>query len=113
MDFPDDAGAIPKRDPRGTKVFLRKSTWYEHICHNHPEMHNCLEEVLNTIIHPERIYSYREHRFSFRYSKKRGSFIMLIYKVSGKLGWVKTAYTVQNPYVEVEGYNRVYPVGRI
>jgi hypothetical protein len=113
VNFPDNAEAIPKKDPRGAKVFLRKTTWEEHICSNHPEMYNCLEEVLHTLMHPEKIYSYRDHRFSFRFSRKKGSFIMIIYKISGTLGWVKTAYTVQNPYGEVEGYNRVWPIGKI
>lgn len=110
MQWPDRRDAFPVVAPRGIKVFLKKSTWFDHVCSGHPEMHDCLEDVLKTIRYPDEVYDFQRHRYSFRYCLLRGTFIMLIYKVSGKLGWVKTAYTVLNPYLEVEGYNRVWPI---
>ena len=110
MNWPTQLDAIVRKMPRGTRVFLRKSTWFDHICANHPELESCLADVLNTLTHPESIYQCRNERYSFRYSQKRGSFIMLVYKISGTVGYVKTAYTLPNPYVEVEGLNRVWPI---
>lgn len=73
-------------------------------------MENHLGEVLDTIDQPDEVYYSQKHRYSFKYFPRRGIYLMLIYKVSGDVGYVKTAYIVPNPYVEVEGYNRVWPI---
>jgi len=91
-------------------VVLRKTTWFDHICLGHSEMHNCLGDVMATLERPEAVYAFKKERMSFRYSERKGSFIMLVYTVREHLGWVKTAYMVPNPYVEVEDYNRVWPI---
>lgn len=112
MPWPKHLKAIVKRTPRGIRVFLNKFTWFEHICGNHPEVRNRLADVLITLEHPDETYAFRKNRYSFRYFLKRGSFIMLIYRVApeGRLGRVKTAYCVVNPYLEVTGYSRVWPI---
>lgn len=110
MIWPKTKAALWRYTPRGIKVFLKKTTWYDHICRGHVEMNNSLEDVIRALERPEATHAFKRDRFSYCYSQRRGSFIMLVYKVSGRLGWVKTAYMVQNPYVEVEGYNRVWPI---
>jgi hypothetical protein len=113
MTWPLDKDAIYRFSPRGIKVFLRRSTWFEHICDGHPEMHNCLKDVLLTLEAPEMAYEDGPHGYNYRYSEKVGSFIMLIFRVSrtgARIGWVKTAYLTQNPYVEVSGMNKVWPI---
>ena len=111
MRWPRHLNAIVKRTPRGVRVFLNKTTWFDHICANHPEVRNRLSDVTKTLENPDETYSFRKNRYSFRYFLQRGSFIMLIYRVGhGRIGSVKTAYAVVNPYVEVEGYSRVWPI---
>jgi hypothetical protein len=110
MQWPENREAIWRYMPRGIRISIRRTTWQDHICLGHPELHNCLGDVLKAIERPEAVYQSGNTRYSYTYSVKRGSFIMLIYKVNRNLGWVLTAYTVQNPYVEVEGLNRVWPI---
>lgn len=112
MLWPKRLRAIVKRTPRGIRVFLNRLTWFEHICVNHPEVRNCLGDVLKTMEDPDETYTFRRNRYSFRYFLKRGTFIMLIYRVGrGKrIGKVKTAYCAVNPYLEVKGYGRVWPI---
>lgn len=95
--------------PRGFKVFLRKNTWFDHICIYHPELRNWLNAILLAIEKPERIYDDRGTLLSFRYSEKRGKHIMLIYHIVGKIGRVKTAYTVDDPFAQTRGLNKVWP----
>ena len=96
--------------PRGEKVFLGRYKWFNHICASHPELRNLLGDVLATIERPEGIYRERNTYFSFRYSERRGKFIMLVYKVSSSsVGKISTAYAVMNPWVELEGCRRVWP----
>ena len=110
MQWPDPKYSYALNAPRGIRVFLNKSTWFDHICRGHAEMEKCLGEVLDTIDRPDEVYYYQKHRYSFKYFMTKGCYVMLIYKVSGNVGWVKTAYILPNPYVEVQGYNRVWPV---
>lgn len=110
MQWPRKLNAIVKRTPRGFRVFLNKITWFDHICVSHPEVRNRLGDVLKTLDNPDETYAFRKNRYSFRYYLKRGTFIMVIYRVGHGFGRVKTAYDVVNPYVEVEGYRRVWPI---
>lgn len=95
--------------PRGFRIFLRKRTWYNHICASHPEIRNWLGDVLRAIEQPEGIYDDRGTLFSFRFSEKRGKFIMLVYSISGRVGKVKTIYAVIDPWPQVYGLNKVWP----
>lgn len=95
--------------PRGIRVYLRKITWFNHICANHPEIKNWLTDVLDTIEEPERIYEDRGTMFSFRFSERRGKFIMLVYHIVGKTGRIKTAYPVVDPYTQIKDMNKVWP----
>ena len=96
-----------KITPRGIKVYLRRNTWFNHICAFHPELSNWLHDILLAIEQPEAIYDYKGTCFSF--SERRGKFIMLVYRIVGRAGRIKTAYAVLNPYVEVQGLNKVWP----
>jgi hypothetical protein len=95
--------------PRGIRVYLSKNTWFNHICANHPELRNCLDDILKAISEPEAIYLDRGTHISYRYSERRGKFIMLVYHIVGRVGKVKTAYAVMNPWIEVEKSIKVWP----
>lgn len=110
MRWPRRLHAIVKYTPRGIRVFLNKTTWFDHVCVNHPEVSNRLDEVIKTLEKPDETYAFRKNRYSFRYFQRRGSFIMVIYGVGARVGRVKTAYSSVNPYVEVEGYSRMWPI---
>ena len=96
--------------PRRMKIYLRKDTWFNHICAYHPELSNCLADVIKTISEPEAIYRDGSAFISYRFSEKRGKFIMVIYHTVGRVGRVKTAYTVIDPIPEIMECNRVYPI---
>jgi hypothetical protein len=95
--------------PRRIRVYLRKNTWFNHICAYHPELNNCLDDVMNTISDPEAIYDDDGAYVSYRYSEKRGKYIMVIYHIVGRVGRVKTAYAVNDPIPEIMECNKVYP----
>ncbi len=97
------------KTPRGDRIYLRKATW-NHIKIVHRELRNSLFEILDTITKPEAIHQdIKRNSFrSYRRSDLIGSFIMVIYQVSHGVGYVKTAYLVHNPYVEVEGLSRIW-----
>ena len=98
-----------KTTPRGVRVFLRKNTWFNHICTSHPELKNWLDDILSTIEKPEGIYDDRGTLFSFRFSEKRGKYIMLVYRIVGRMGRIKTAYTVNDPFAQTRDLNKVWP----
>jgi hypothetical protein len=96
---------------RDVKVYLGKYKWFDHICANHPELHDCLRDVVMAITEPEAIYLDRGTHLSYRFSQKRGKFIWVVYHIVGRTGKVKTAYTSMTPWVEASdlGLNRLYP----
>jgi len=94
----------------GAEVWLNNNTWFNHICINHPELRNCLQEVLDTITEPIAIHKGQNNTyFAFRWSQKRGRFIFVLYHRKGKTGRVKTAYETPDPAPEVAGLIKVYP----
>lgn len=108
--MPWPRSGIHKMTPRGKKVFLSKRAWFRHIQVDHPELANQLDEVLKTIEEPEGIYLDRAAYVSFRFSEKMGINIMIVYRLAGDTGTVKTAYTTFNPYIEVKPLIRVWPI---
>lgn len=108
------AGGLYRITPRGERVYLRKSTWFFHIVQSHPEMQNCLEALLETIREPEAIYRTKTGRktyLCYRFSERRGMWVVVIYGISGETGSIRTAYQVRNPATEVKGLNRAWPHG--
>jgi len=101
-------GGVYGITPRGNKVYLRKKTWYTHICTSHPEIRSWIEEVLETLEKPEAIYDDRGTFISYRWFNKKGKFLMVVYSIFGSTGSVKTAYSVIDYYSQTKNWNKVW-----
>ena len=107
MEWPKSG--LFEKTPRNEKIYLRKGTW-SHIRIGHPELWSCLREILETIKNPEAIHRDKTALRSYRWCQQIGKFIMVVYSIyRGRVGRVKTSYTVHNPYIEVEGLPRIWP----
>ena len=99
-------------NPRNERIYLRQKTWFEHILRGHPELTNCLGDVILTIREPEAIYldSVKRSFRCFKFCEMSGIWIMIVYAVHRKRGRVKTAYKVINPWNETQHLNKVWPI---
>jgi hypothetical protein len=106
MPWPD-AGLI---NPRGETIFLRKETWFNHIYHGHPELRNCLGDVILAVREPEAIYKDKDRNafVCYKYGERSGMFIVVVYEMSSGTGHVKTAYTSPQPYIELAYLPKVW-----
>jgi hypothetical protein len=100
---------IKIRAKDGADVWLNRNTWSNHICLNHPEMKACLGDISDTLQEPDAIYFGNNTYFAYRWSERRGKFIMVLYTKNNRQGRVKTAYMTSDPESIVLGKIKVYP----
>ena len=82
------------RDKTGRKIRLTKRQW-SHLSKKHPYMKNYLEEIKETLIHPDKAIKYPDKGYyykNYKYLKKPNCFVLVIVKYLNGEGFIITSY---------------------
>ena len=96
---------------RGVKIYMKKGTWLGHIVIEHPRVNRCLGDIMEIIEHPDLVFKAGTNKFYSCGQKRRGIWIVVIYKVYGDTGSVQTAFPPKyDPRTHPFTSNRVWPI---